>query len=247
MAKGVKKGTKRGSYKKHKNHAVTCAVCGKPFMSSRSTAKYCSVTCRRLAYYAQNDMLGTITPTRIKVYDVQAEYAKLVERAAQTKPTIIPKKKVEEPVLFAPPAPVIEGGVTLCPVPTAKERKQANPNKATKEGWNYLVTVVSDNCFECDGAMYDILARLSKDFGLDVMEHLPRSGKRETKDVLIEKRVPTELEVDSYLEQSKQLYEAPKRVWDVYLKKAISKNRIPQIRIEGVYLFIGDKKYSEKY
>lgn len=58
---------KRKKYRKHINHEVTCAVCGKKFGSSRSTAKYCSNKCRRLAYYAAKGYLGRIVPSRIKV------------------------------------------------------------------------------------------------------------------------------------------------------------------------------------
>ena len=58
---------KKKKYRKHINHEVTRAVCGKKFGSSRSTAKYCSTTCRRKAYYAIKGYLGRIVPTRIKV------------------------------------------------------------------------------------------------------------------------------------------------------------------------------------
>lgn len=60
-------GGKRKKYRKHINHEVTCAVCGKKFGSSRSTAKYCSNKCRRLAYYAAKGYLGRIVPSRVKV------------------------------------------------------------------------------------------------------------------------------------------------------------------------------------
>lgn len=68
---------KRGNYTKHINHTVICAVCQKPFGASRSTAKYCSEKCRRMAYYAKMGYLGTIRPEHIAIVDPKSELEKL--------------------------------------------------------------------------------------------------------------------------------------------------------------------------
>ena len=67
-----KVGVKRGTYRAHTNHAVTCAVCGKIFGASRSTAKYCGATCRRQAYYAKMGYLTTIEPDHVDVPDIRS-------------------------------------------------------------------------------------------------------------------------------------------------------------------------------
>lgn len=84
---------KRGNYTKHINHAVTCAVCGKPFGASRSTAKYCGERCRRLAYYAKMGFLGTIKPTRIKVLDPKIELAKMRDNAPKVETKVETQKE----------------------------------------------------------------------------------------------------------------------------------------------------------
>lgn len=55
----------RGNYRKHLNHTVTCAACGKIFMSSRSTRKYCSKTCTNRYWYTKRGFYDVITPTPV--------------------------------------------------------------------------------------------------------------------------------------------------------------------------------------
>lgn len=87
---------KRGTYTKHINHSVICAICGKPFGASRSTAKYCSEKCRRMAYYAKMGYLGTIRPEHIAIVDPKFELEKLrakYQPQNTIKPTLAPIEK----------------------------------------------------------------------------------------------------------------------------------------------------------